>query len=39
MLDFKNRVRTNSAAKNSLFADTSDEAIDALADYLAGFKP
>ena len=39
MLDFKNKVRTNSAAKNSLFADTSDEAIDALADYLAGFKP
>ncbi len=39
MLDFKNRVRTNSAAKNSLFADTSEEAIDALADYLAGFKP
>ena len=39
MLDFKNKVRTNSAAKNSLFATFSDEEIDALADYLAGFTP
>lgn len=39
MLDFKNKVRTNSAAKNSLFADTPDDEIEALADYLAGFKP
>ena len=39
MLDFKNKVRTNSAAKSSLFATFSDEQIDALADYLAGFTP
>ena len=39
MLDFKNKVRTNSAAKSSLFATFEDEQIDALADYLAGFKP
>ena len=39
MLDFKNKVRTNSAAKNSLFATFEDEQIDALADYLAGFTP
>ena len=36
MLDFKNKVRTNSAAKNSLFATFEDEQIDELADYLAG---
>ena len=39
MLDFKNKVRTNSAAKSSLFATFSEEQIDALADYLAGFTP
>ena len=39
MLDFKNKVRTNSAAKSSLFVTFSDEEIDALADYLAGFTP
>ena len=39
MLDFKNKVRTNSAAKSSLFATFDDKQIDALADYLAGFKP
>ena len=39
MLDFKNKVRTNSAAKNSLFATFEDEQIEALADYLAGFTP
>ena len=39
MLDFKNKVRTNSAAKSSLFVTFSDKEIDALADYLAGFTP
>ncbi|MEC7875189.1 MAG: c-type cytochrome [Pseudomonadota bacterium] len=39
MLDFKNKVRTNSAAKSSLFATFDDKQIDALADYLAGFTP
>jgi len=39
MLDFKNKVRANSAAKSSLFATFSEEQIDALADYLAGFTP
>lgn len=35
MLAFKNRTRNNAAAKNSLFADYSDDDIDAIADYLA----
>jgi cytochrome c553 len=39
LLEFKNKVRTNSPAKNSLFATFSDEDIKALADYLAGLKP
>ena len=38
MLDFKNKVRTNSAAKVSLLATFSDEEISAVAEYLAGFK-
>jgi cytochrome c553 len=35
MLAFKNRTRKNAAAKNSLFADYSDDDIEAVADYLA----
>ncbi len=38
MLDFKNKVRTNSPAKSSLFATFSNEEIKAVADYLSGFK-
>lgn len=38
MLDFKNKVRKNSAAKGSLFATFDEEQIKAVADYLAGFK-
>lgn len=37
MLDFKNKVRKNSAAKGSLMASFSDEDIHAVAKYLAGF--
>jgi cytochrome c553 len=35
MLAFKYKRRTNAAAKNSLFADFSDEDIEAMADYLS----
>ena len=38
MLDFKNKIRTNSAAKGSLMATFSDEEISAVADYLGGFR-
>ena len=37
MLDFKNKVRTNSPAKGSLFATFSDEEIKAVADYLTEY--
>jgi cytochrome c553 len=36
MLDFKNKVRLNSAAKGSLFAAYPDDEITAMAHYLAG---
>jgi cytochrome c553 len=36
MLDFKNKVRLNSAAKGSLLAAYSDDEIAAMAQYLAG---
>lgn len=38
MLDFKNKVRTNSAAKASLFKTFSDEEISAVGNYLSGFE-
>jgi len=37
MLDFKNKVRKNSAAKGSLMASFSDADIHAVAKYLAGY--
>ncbi len=36
MLEFKNKIRMNSPAKNSLLATFDDEDIEALARYLAG---
>lgn len=38
MLDFKSKVRKNSPAKGSLLASFSDEDIQAVAKYLAGFN-
>ncbi len=38
MLDFKNRVRKNAQPMNALFATFSDEEIESVAEYLAGFK-
>ena len=38
MMDFKNKTRTNAAAKASLFATYSEEEIKAVAAYLSGFK-
>lgn len=38
MLDFKNKVRANAAAKASLFKTFSEEEIRAVANYLGGFQ-
>lgn len=38
MLDFKHKVRTNAAAKASLFKTYSEEEIKAVGNYLGGFK-
>jgi cytochrome c553 len=38
MLDFKNRTRKNAQPMNALFATYSEIEIDAVAEYLAGFK-
>jgi cytochrome c553 len=37
MLDFKTKARANSPAKGSLMASYSNEDIEALADFVAGF--
>ena len=37
VLEFKNKVRLNSAAKGSLLAAYSDEDIEAMSRYLAGY--
>lgn len=38
MFDFKNKIRNNARPMNALFGTFSDKEIEAIAEYLAGFK-